>query len=184
MSRTNHRIPATFKQRIVAFLFDYLLICAYLVVLALISTASMQLSDSDTCSRLFLNPLTADLIAFATTVLPVSLYFAVSESSPAMATWGKKRVGIVVRSAEGQQLTFLRALARSFAKFLPWQIAHTCLFNIPGWPIEPGTPDNWVYVGFGVMWLLVLAYLGSIALGKDNQAIYDKLFGITVESAG
>ena len=48
----------------------------------------------------------------------VWLYFALLESSPRGATIGKMALGLRVVTGDGQQLTFLNATGRYFAKFL------------------------------------------------------------------
>lgn len=49
-----------------------------------------------------------------------SLYFSVSESSRYQATVGKYLIGIKVTTAEGQPITWPRAMARYFAAGLSW----------------------------------------------------------------
>ncbi len=46
------------------------------------------------------------------------LYFALQESGPHMATFGKRAVGIMATDLQGQRLTFGRASGRFFAKIL------------------------------------------------------------------
>ena len=65
-------------------------------------------------------------------------------------------------------------------EFLPWQIAHTCLFHIPGWPLAPGAPPAWVIAGFGLVWLLVISYLATLGLSKSHRTPYDRLAGSKV----
>ena len=46
------------------------------------------------------------------------LYFALQESSPKQATFGKRAMKIVVADDQGQRLTFARATGRAFARLL------------------------------------------------------------------
>ena len=129
------------------------------------------------------NPVRADLIAFMTTVFPVSVYFAWQESSVRQASWGKSKRGLIVESKQGQRVSFFLALGRSLCKLLPWQIAHTSLFNIPGWPTNPSAPPSWVMVGLSLVWIIVGVYALSILISKEKLALYDRLLGIRVVSS-
>ncbi len=46
------------------------------------------------------------------------LYYALQESSPKQATLGKQALGIYVTDLDGNQITFLKATLRYFAKIL------------------------------------------------------------------
>jgi uncharacterized RDD family membrane protein YckC len=48
------------------------------------------------------------------------LYFALMESSPAMATLGKRAAGIVVVEKAGKRISFGRASGRYFARYITW----------------------------------------------------------------
>ena len=127
---------AGFIKRLKAFGFDFLLIVGYIILLAVGAMAVIKISGFFGLSlRWPENPLLADLLAFITLVLPVILYFSLQESSPKQATWGKNKTGLRVVNANGGTLTQRQAFVRSLIKMIPWQIAHTCLFHIPGWPI-------------------------------------------------
>jgi len=167
-------------ERVLAFGYDYLIIFAYLILLGIATVIGMQFASSEAWSLFFEDPFRADLIAFLVTVLPVSLYFAVSESSSAQATWGKRKRGLILVDTHGNRLSLGRALARSILKFLPWQIAHTSLFNIPGWPLSTGEMPFWVTVGLASMWILVGIYVVTLIVSKQNQTLYDRLSGVQV----
>lgn len=70
-------------------------------------------------------PVTAQMIGFLTMTLPVTLYFAVCESSPMQASLGKRALGLRVRAESGERLPFGAALLRNAAKFAPWEFGHT-----------------------------------------------------------
>jgi len=57
-------------------------------------------------------------IALAAGVLIGWLYFALMESSRRQATLGKRVLGLAVTDTEGERLSFARASARHFGKFL------------------------------------------------------------------
>ena len=74
--------------RLKALAFDYLLISAYIFLLAAVSMAVIKISGVLGLSlRWPENPVLADLMAFITLILPVSLYFALSESSRYLEPW-------------------------------------------------------------------------------------------------
>lgn len=180
MNASNTTSPATPGDRIIAFLFDYLVICVYLVALTGVTFVVSRNADADAWASFFASPIRADLIAFVTTVLPVALYFAVSESSAGRATWGKRRRGLRVATTAGARLGFTRAFVRAALKLLPWQLAHTCLFNIPGWPMATAQPPVWVIVGFSLVWVIVAVYLISLFVGRNRRTPYDRVAGSIV----
>jgi len=116
-----------------------------------------------------------DLLAFLTTVLPVVAYFAWNEGSAAGATWGKRRVGLKVVGLDGQPLGRSQALVRSVVKFIPWQMAHTALFSIPGFPTATGDPPDWTVWLLGGMWVVVVVYLVGLTQLGGGRTIYDRL---------
>lgn len=171
-------MQASGGQRVQAFLWDYLWICLYLIGLAGVSAGAMALLGGARVDGLLATPVRRDLLAFFTAVLPVWVYFAVGDGRLG-GTWGKRRVGLGVVDGTGQTIGLGRSFLRSGIKFLPWQLAHTALFHIPGWPMNPGTPPDWTLILFGVVWLLVIVYLvGLFAFGR--RTLYDRLSGTRV----
>ncbi len=168
------------RPRLLAFALDYLLIAAYATALAAVTFAAATGPLRSILAVLLATPASRDAVAFVTIVLPVILYFALQEGSARQGTWGKRRLGLRVTALDGGQLPLGRALLRSTAKFLPWQIAHTCLFHFPGWPLAPAAPPAWVTAGFVLVWLLVAGYLAMLGLSKSHRAPYDRLAGSAV----
>lgn len=169
--------PARFGPRILAFLLDYLVISGYIVLLTLVSMLILNSGAGPALSGLFDNPVRADLFAFFVLILPVILYFALSESGARQATWGKQRLRLCVTDQHGGRLSRPRALLRSAVKFLPWQIAHTSLFHVPGWPMEATTVPTPSVIGFVVVWALVFIWLGLLIFHPARRAPYDLLAG-------
>src|SRR6516225_12143248 len=160
-------------QRIRAFLLDYLIIAAYLVLLVIISVGLGFGPLRGAFGAMFANPDRSEFSAFLLLVLPVVLYFALLECSPWQATWGKRKMGLCVVDTHGARLSFPRSLARSLLKFLPWELTHACLWRIPGWPLAPTTPSPIIMAGLVLVWVLVVAYLVSMLVSKKHQALYD-----------
>lgn len=167
--------PAGLRVRVFAFALDYVLICAYIIVLALASFLLLSGPLQSYAGQLFATPFSRDLIAFSTLILPVLCYFIACERSATQATWGKHRFGLQVVDSVGRRISIRRAIIRNSAKFAPWQLAHTCLFHIPGWPLTPQTPPVTVLFGFGIVWLLLGASITSILISSRRQALYDYL---------
>jgi uncharacterized RDD family membrane protein YckC len=176
---------AGFGMRLKAFTLDYLPIAVYIILLFGISVALTWVMNTLGRSVSWPeNPLVGDLIAFLTLVLPVILYFSLQESSSRQSTWGKRRVGLLVVNEKGERLTFGRAFIRSFLKFLPWQIAHTCLFHWEGWPFAPAKPTMMVLVGFSLVYLLVGTYIASALISKRHRTPYDLVAGSVLVFSG
>lgn len=169
------------SKRLRAFAYDYLLIISYALFLAAVTFGLITMANSLGRSLTWpAEPFRADLLAFMTLVLPVILYFTLQESSPRQATWGKRKVGVRVTTVDGRRLTGKQAFVRSFLKFLPWQIAHTCIFHIEGWPTAPMNPTPLVMAGLLLVWLMVAAYLGTLAISKEHRTPYDWAAGTQV----
>ena len=164
-------------RRMGAFIIDILPIVIYIFITLAIGIGFVRgpLKDADP-----LDPVLSDLVAFITVILPVILYFAIQESSSRRATWGKRRLGLQVVTLDGTKLSFWQAFLRSALKFLPWQIAHTCIFHIPGWPSNPQEPEKWVVAGFVVAYLLLAITLLTLFLSKRQRTPYDRIAGTVV----
>jgi uncharacterized RDD family membrane protein YckC len=119
------------------------------------------------------NPILADLMASVTLVLPVALYFSLNESSPKQATWGKRKTGLRMVNANCGTLTRKQAFMRSLVKLLPWQMAHTCIFHVPGWPLEVSKLPSVVIVGYVLLYVLVGIYIASALISKNHRTPYD-----------
>ena len=175
-SHDNHY--AGFAKRLKAFAFDYLIICGYIVLLTTVTMAVVKISGLlGTPLQWPENPILADLMAFIMLVLPVILYFTFQESSPKQSTWGKRKAGIRVVNADGGRLTWRQAFVRSLIKMIPWQIAHTCLFHIPGWPFVVTLIPPAVTAGFILVYVLAGIYLATVFISRKHRTPYDWISG-------
>jgi uncharacterized RDD family membrane protein YckC len=162
-------------RRLAAFAFDYVLIAGYITAVSIVSYAIWHAAlgrmpgPADASLWLF------DLLAFTTVVVPVTLYFALSEASGHRATWGKRRVGLVVLSSDGTRLGLGRSVLRSALKFLPWQIAHSSLFHIPGWPMAVETIPAVAAAGLAISGAIVALYLADLLLSRGRWTPYDRI---------
>lgn len=168
---------AGLKQRLIAFMYDYIFIAAYILLLLGIGVVViLKFGSLKKISQVFTPAFAKDAMAFLVLIFPVMLYFAYRESRPYLKSWGKFKAGIQVVNASGNPLTFWQALLRSFLKFLPWQIAHTCIFQIRA--VEPGsTAYQLTLVGFGLVYALIGIYLLSAVISKQNRTPYDWVSG-------
>jgi len=171
-SNGNHY--AGFAKRLKAFAFDYLIICGYIILLTGVTMAVIKISGLMGSSlRWPENPILADLMAFVTLILPVILYFTFQESSSKQSTWGKRKAAIRVVNARGGRLTRGQAFVRSLVKVTPWQIAHTSLFHIPGWPFAVITFPPVAVTGFILVYVLVGIYIAAVFISKKHRTPYD-----------
>ena len=168
---------ANVRQRIGAFLLDYLIIVAYIVLLVIISVGLGFGPLRSVFSAMFADPNRSEISAFLLLVFPVILYFTLLEFSSWQATWGKRKMGLCVIDTHGARLSFPRSLVRSLLKFAPWELTHACLWRIPGWPLAPTTPSAIITAGLVLVWILVAAYLVSMLMSKKHQALYDGIAG-------
>ena len=164
--------PATGWRRVTAYLIDYLVIAAYVALLTGASFASGASQRLD--FALSGNPALGQLVAFVALTLPVMLYFALNEASPWQGTLGKRALSIrVATHGAGGRLSFRRTLLRAALKFAPWELAHTVLWRVEGWPLESPQPTTVHWLGFALSLLWAGWYLVSLFVGSQ-RTIYDR----------
>lgn len=172
----NAQSYAGFWPRALAFVLDYLVISAYLVI-TVAAGASIQASMPAVREALFSNPITGEISGFFIITLPVTLYFAIFEASSQQATWGKRRLNLKVVGPDQGRLSFKRSLARSLLKFVSWELAHAMIWQIS----FAENPDAPIYTaGLVLVWVLVGANIASMILSPTRQTIYDCLAGTRV----
>ena len=159
---------AGFWQRVKAFAFDYLIILGFLVVITLLFLIINRFSSG--FQWLFASRIQAQVIGILLLTLPVTLYFAISESSNRQATWGKRRMGLRVADDNGERISFLRSFSRTLLKFVPWELSHTLIWNISFAPEASSTMINY---GFGLVYVLIGLNIASMLMTKKHQTIYD-----------
>jgi uncharacterized RDD family membrane protein YckC len=164
--------------RVLAFALDYLPILLYLALVAALS-ALVNAVFPDLLPALFGNPVSGQLTAFFLVTLPVTLYFALLESSAWQATWGKRVLRLKVVGANGERLSRVRALGRTALKFIPWELAHTCIWQM-GFGSQSVPPA--IVAGLTLVWILVGANVASLLISPRRQPLYDRLAGTSVVS--
>ena len=158
-----------FWQRAKAFALDYVVILFYLVGITLLFFLVNSLFGVSTW--LFTDRIRAQLTGFLLLTLPITLYFAISESSRQQATWGKKRVGLMVtdtmESGSASGFTGTHHL-----KFIPWELSHTLIWKIY---FSPQSESAWINYGFVLVYLIIGLNLLSLGITKTHQTLYDLL---------
>jgi uncharacterized RDD family membrane protein YckC len=152
-------------RRLLAFAVDWLVVllwCGLLFGSVMIATSGHPPRPD--------NPWTAQAIGFLTMTLPVTLYFALCESSAFRASLGKRVLGLVVSRDTGERLAFAPALLRNAIKFVPWEFGHTvaqqaALSGEGGFPAWVWGPAIVALVG--PLWWLV-------AIIATGRAPYDR----------
>lgn len=74
-------------------------------------------------------------------------------------------------------MTFGRSLGRTVLKFIPWELAHTCIWNIS---LAEGPVPPIYWTGLILVWLLVAANVLSVVTNRERRALYDRIAGTTV----
>ncbi len=80
----------------------------------------------------------------------------------------------------GGRISKGQGFARAFLKFLPWQMAHTAMFHIPGFPMASGSPPTWTIALLVSVWVLVAVYLLGLTSFMGGRTAYDRLVGSAV----
>lgn len=169
------KMYAGFWLRAGAFALDYVIILVYLIVITLFSLLMNSIFSIN--QWLFGDRVRAQLTGFLLITLPVTLYFAFGESSIRQATWGKRRLRLKVTDLHRNRIRFWRSLARSGLKFIPWELAHTLIWQISFTQSESSTL---IAAGFVTVYLLLGANLAALVLRKDRRTLYDLLTGTCV----
>jgi uncharacterized RDD family membrane protein YckC len=163
-------VYAGFWRRAGAFALDYIVILSYLLVITILALLANTVFGGN--EWLFADRIRAQVIAFLLETLPVTLYFAVAESSPRQATWGKHKLKLRVSDRSRSRISFWRSLGRTLLKFVPWEISHTLI-----WQLSFSQQANaaWINYGFVLVYLLIGLNILSLLITKTHQTLYDLL---------
>lgn len=170
-------------RRIGAWMLDYLVIAAYLILLTAVTLGMQSTPAAPAFNGALTRPLTAELVGFLTLTTPVLLYFALLEASPWRATLGKRALGIVVTGPAGGRLTVGRTLAREAIRFLPWELSHAIIWRLALSATKNSFPA-WAGAGFALVYLLVFVYVVTLFVGSQHRTLYDRLAGSWVLRGG
>src|SRR5262245_33594148 len=148
--------------RVLAFAVDYIVIAGYLLVLVAAGLTVRAMAPG-LAGAAFGNPYLGELTGFVLITLPVTLYFALGDASARQGTWGKRARHLRVERLDGGRLSRGRALGRTALKFVPWELAHACIWQVT---FAGPQPSPWIGAGFGLVWALVGANVVSLLLTR------------------
>ena len=101
------------------------------------------------------------------------------ESGPESSTFGKRRHGLVVRTRDGEPVTFTRALIRNVAKIaIPWQLGHFVAISAALGYLEDG---DRLTVGATALIYPVLGAMVVAGASGSGRAFHDRLADTVVE---
>jgi uncharacterized RDD family membrane protein YckC len=169
------RTYAGLWKRAAAFALDYLIILGYLLGVVALSLLANTLFGAN--QWLFTDRVRAQVVAFLLVTLPVTLYFAILESSQKQATWGKGQLKLKVTDRAGNRISFGRSLGRTLLKFVPWELSHTLIWQIY---LSLQMESVWINSGFGLVYLLIGLNILSLVVMRTKQTLYDLLTGTYV----
>ena len=110
-------------RRLKSWLVDYLLILAWLVVIAVV-VGLPSLSGWFNVDRVWADRASTDIAITLLTVVPLFIYLTLTESGSTHSTYGKRRGGIEVTRSDGSEVGSARVAVRNLVKVLPWQLGH------------------------------------------------------------
>lgn len=172
--------PAGPGRRLGAFALDYLLFLGFLAGIGALGVLLTFGPLGAEWSALVASPMRMEILALCTTVGPMAAYFAISEASSRRATWGKRRMGLEVVAPDGDRLGARQAATRSVVKFLPWQMAHTAMLQMPGFPLDVVEPPLWTVGLLVLAWMLALAHVAGLFGWAGHRTLYDRMAGARV----
>ncbi len=150
--------------------FDWLFICAYLLLLLIITITFYFLVLNGTPE--FTN-FQSQLIATLTSVVPIIIIFSNMEGSKNYASWGKKKANLMVIYKD---MPMKRSIIRNIIKFLPWQFGHMSTIN--GIYNDFDTPFSMIF--FALSMILSIIYILMAFIRNDNRHLADILAGSKV----
>ena len=153
----NIRIVDRIKELVI----DWLVICIYLIMLAIISVSFYMIVFKGIPKT---TELQSQLIATITSVIPIIIIFS---------SIGKQKVGLKLYFKKRE---FKYSVIRNIIKFLPWQIGH--MATIHGIYTEFDTLS--IVLQIIALTLLVTMFLMGI-LRKDKRHLGDILVGTQVQ---
>lgn len=163
---------------------DYLLILAWMALLAAVNAVLFVLifdGFPDYFGRL--GPIGAQLLFFCMLTLPVGLYLFFTEAGKHRATIGKRKAGLQVANTSGQRPAKSQIAIRTIIKILPWELAHTFIWQMQYIFYAEGSDaaiPAWIFAGLNAATLLAIVYVALVLLRKDRRSAHDLLAGTVV----
>ena len=155
-------------DRIKELVIDWLVICIYLIMLAIISVSFYMIVFKGIPKT---TELQSQLITTITSVIPIIIIFSILDFR--RGSIGKQKVGLKLYFKERK---FRYSIIRNIVKFMPWQIGH--MATIHGIYTEFDTIS--IVLQIISLTLLVTMFLMGI-LRKDKRHLGDILAGTQVQ---
>lgn len=165
------------KRRLVASLFDYCVMLGWLAVLAAVFIPLHRAGFKPWAGH-------TDVVAFAASVLPVWLYLTLTEAGSAHATWGKRRIGLVVQEHGPGPAFPARIAVRNAVKLLPWELAHLGIAPL----LAPASATTLVspalaWIPITAAYVLVGVTIACAFIRRDHAALHDLVADTRVTAA-
>ena len=160
----NIRIVDRIKELVI----DWLVICVYLIILAIISVSFYMIVFKGIPK---VTELQSQLIATITSVIPIIIIFSILDFKK--GSIGKQKVGLKIYFKKRE---FKYSVIRNIVKFMPWQIGH--MATIHGIYTEFDTLS--IVLQIISLTSLVTMFLMGI-LRKDERHLGDILAGTQVQ---
>jgi uncharacterized RDD family membrane protein YckC len=135
-------------RRLAASAVDWGIVLAYLGVLTVVGAIGRALGILPGEIATPGGRVVAQLVVLAVLTVPVTIWLAWREAAPRSATPGKRLLGLVVVRLDGGGLSWPGSLLRSTAKVaVPWELAHTGVWNSLVWPGPEAPVNTLLFVG-------------------------------------
>lgn len=158
-------------KRLIALAIDWLLICGYLIVLAMLAFFTYlvlwdRMPD--------FSHMQSQILAFVTSVVPVVGWFSWKESRIPFASTGKIQMELTVAY---KSRVLRSAVIRNILKFLPWQLAHMGV--IYGIVTDFESPNAMMLILISIF--LAMTYVLQVVITPSHRHFPDIISGAHVE---
>jgi uncharacterized RDD family membrane protein YckC len=177
--------PASLTARFIALFIDFCTIVLYTLCLFGATLVFYQFTFGgipDVLGTLGTNG--AHLLGFATLTFPVGLYLFLAETSRHHATLGKRIAKIKVVSKDKKTLSKKQVIVRTIVKLLPWEFAHTFVYQIVYYSNSNTEVPLWVMFGLLLANIIPFIYLFLVLFRKDHSGPHDLIAQTFVTTRG
>ncbi|WP_194165118.1 RDD family protein [Pseudactinotalea sp. HY160] len=118
-------------------------------------------------------PVRAVLLMSAVPPIVATIWAARAEAGAAHATWGKRRMGLMVATERGPALPFPRALARNTIKIaIPWQVGHLVAIGAAAGGFDRSDP---LTLTAGILIYPIIGVLAVMSAFGSGRGPHDRL---------
>lgn len=178
---------AFIRRRFLALLVDYLVILGWMGLIGMVSFVVFRVWLGGYPDYLgMFGPYVTQALFFTILTLPIAIYLYTTESGLQAATFGKRVVGLAVKDQSGIGATRHQIARRTIVKLLPWEIAHTFIWQLMNFFYHHGyetDPPFWILVGLIGAMMLAVVYVLMVFIRHDGRGPHDLVAGTTVFSS-